>query len=75
MRIFIKDKNGEPSATLTMTVVSFLATLVVIGYGVVRPSEHTMAEWALGLFGACLAAWTGRRWMNGKAGSLDNVVP
>jgi hypothetical protein len=67
MAIWIKNTQGEPSASLTMSVISFvvvtlwlLAWLVATPFGVPVPSFD--AATAMAYLSPILALYFGRRW-------------
>ncbi len=69
MSIYLKDKDGSPSVTLTMVVVSFILVVGMVVYQAIKP-EHNGTASALELFGLCIAAWRTRQWVGVKAGTL-----
>lgn len=76
MRIFIKNSEGKPSASLTMTLVAFISVILwfaawIIGTGFGLPIPPFDAATAMGLLGPLLTLYFGRRWTSNDAGQIS----
>lgn len=78
MRIFIKNTEGQPSASLTMTLVAFIVVILwfvvwVIGAGFGLPVPPFEASTAMGLLGPLLTLYFGRRWSSNASGQISGT--
>lgn len=76
MRIFIKNTDGNPSASLTMTLVAFVVVILwfvtwIVGAGFGLPIPAFEAGTAMGLLGPLLTLYFGRRWSSNDAGQIS----